>query len=318
MLVLLSTVFVAALIGSVHCVGMCGPIAIYATSSNCSSGSCLSATSRRIGIYQIGRLISYLILGGAAGLIGASVDTGGSLIGLQNLGTQVAGVTLIAIGLWSLLRMFGAPLPVFHLPQRLSASISPLIQRSTRSVPFLKPFALGLATGMLPCGWLFAFVVAAGATASPLSGIAVMGTFWSGNAIVLTLFQLTVSAASQTFLKRHQGWITATLAIVVGILSLTNRVSLQAMNRPALEATTLVNAISDTNGATESPKCSCCEKQKESESFTLVQNALKDLAEEKLPCCKPTTQPSAKQESRTETTTTTSTVAPLVRKGEGL
>ena len=83
---LLATVFAASLVGSMHCIGMCGPfVAFY-------SGADGSAGARRLlshAAYSGGRLLTYVIFGLAAGAIGAVLDVAGSLAGGQRIAASI-------------------------------------------------------------------------------------------------------------------------------------------------------------------------------------------------------------------------------------
>ncbi len=104
MLPLIIAVFLASLIGSVHCVGMCGPLAILA-------GSTHGTSQRRWGTivaYHGGRVVSY-------GLAGAVVVGDGGwdrvdwrLVGAQQLAAKLAGGSMLVIGLLSLVRLMVA------------------------------------------------------------------------------------------------------------------------------------------------------------------------------------------------------------------
>jgi sulfite exporter TauE/SafE len=81
---------------------------------------------------------------------------------------------------------------------------------------------LGCLTGVLPCGWLYAFVVLAAGTAQPSLGAAVMALFWLGSVPVL----LGVSWAANWILgrfHRHASGVTAVLLITVGLLTVSQR-----------------------------------------------------------------------------------------------
>ena len=73
---MLLAVVTASLLGSGHCAGMCGPLALMA-----SIGPATSAQlARRMSFYHVGRLIGYMSLGAAVGGVGAAMDWGGELV----------------------------------------------------------------------------------------------------------------------------------------------------------------------------------------------------------------------------------------------
>ncbi len=109
MLTLAMAVLLASLVGSLHCVGMCGPFALWATQGGRSHVTIAS--------YHLGRLTTYLSAGLAAGLLGSAVAIGGDLAGLQSFAAKLAGGLLIFLGLSRLLLL----LPVFRPPAAVAA-----------------------------------------------------------------------------------------------------------------------------------------------------------------------------------------------------
>jgi uncharacterized protein len=100
MLTILVAVFVASLLGSFHCACMCGPIAIWSSGTGSTQSTKMHIV--KISGYHLGRLITYLILGAIAGLAGTAVGYVGETAGVQSAAARVAGVTMIAMGLWRL------------------------------------------------------------------------------------------------------------------------------------------------------------------------------------------------------------------------
>lgn len=210
-------ILIASVMGSVHCAGMCGPIAVMA--SRCSQGR---QKKECLGLYQFGRLTSYLGLGLMAGALGAALDLGGRVVGWQQLAAYVAGGSLILMGLLTLLRTTGVRLPHHQLPRFMVKSFNQIRVGLSHLSPRWRAWMLGALTGALPCGWLYAFVLLAAGTAKPWLGAAVMGLFWMGSVPVL----LGIAWAAQWALgrvQRHASWITAVLVITVGVLTVSQR-----------------------------------------------------------------------------------------------
>ncbi|MEZ4456627.1 MAG: sulfite exporter TauE/SafE family protein [Gemmatimonadales bacterium] len=74
--------------------------------------------------------------------------------------------------------------------------------------PLGRASLLGLVTAALPCGWLFAFVAAAAATADPLRGALTMAVFWTGT--------VPAVAGAGLMLARLAGPLRARLPLVSG------------------------------------------------------------------------------------------------------
>ena len=104
MTALLLTVFVASVVGSLHCIGMCGPFVAFYSGADGSGGA------RRLfshAAYSGGRLLTYAVFGIAAGAVGAALDVAGSLAGFQRIAAIIAGVTMILWGVFALLQIRG-------------------------------------------------------------------------------------------------------------------------------------------------------------------------------------------------------------------
>src|SRR6056297_1878853 len=103
MWILIGGVVTASLLGSMHCVGMCGPLAIWASGAG-DSAHVGDATRRgkvlgNLSLYHFGRLTTYVIAGLIAGGIGSLVDVGGEMLGFQLAAARVVGGLMIVIGL---------------------------------------------------------------------------------------------------------------------------------------------------------------------------------------------------------------------------
>lgn len=219
---LVATVFVASLLGSLHCAGMCGPFVAFAVGQPAEGQS-------RIGLqlaYHGGRLITYMLLGGVAGSLGALLDMTSALAGLQPVAMVLAGGLMIALGVTELLRHFGHRIAHVTPPQWLAK----LVHRGQRLAMALRPtrraLAIGLLTTLLPCGWLYAFALTAAGTGSPAYGAIVMAVFWVGTLPVLVSLGASVQLALGTF-GRRLPLVTAAALIAVGLITIAGRLGLE-------------------------------------------------------------------------------------------
>ncbi len=218
----LLTVFVASLAGSLHCIGMCGPFVAFYSGTDGSGGA------RRLvshTVYSGGRLLTYAVFGLAAGSVGAALDIAGSLAGFQRVAAVLAGATMILWGILALLQVRGVR--VFkHFAS--SGRISKLLRRGFSLVsdkpPVVRAGAVGLLSGFLPCGWLWAFVVTAAGTGSALEGAAVMAAFWAGTVPALLAVGLGAQLVSGP-LRRHVPVVTAILLVSLGLSAILGRPS---------------------------------------------------------------------------------------------
>ncbi|MEO8413172.1 MAG: sulfite exporter TauE/SafE family protein [Ginsengibacter sp.] len=188
---LIIAAFTVGLLGSFHCVGMCGPIAL---SLPLSSNSFWSKFSGAL-LYNAGRIVTYAIFGLLFGIIGKSV----ALFGYQQWLSVILGALIIIF---------------IVLPKRISSSFNNKNVilaffgkiRSALGKLFLRKnysslFSIGLLNGLLPCGLVYmaaAVAVAAGDVVNSVSfmiffGLGTLPMMWSiaffGNYISISLRQ---------------------------------------------------------------------------------------------------------------------------------
>jgi sulfite exporter TauE/SafE len=80
-------------------------------------------------------------------------------------------------------------------------------------------------SGLLPCGWLYAYVLIAASTQNPLSGVIIMGVFWLGTVPALIIFARILKKLNSIWLKRIPK-ITALIIILLGLMTISGRVSM--------------------------------------------------------------------------------------------
>lgn len=180
-LALAATVLGSSLLGSAHCAGMCGGLALAAIGPDDGARA-----PRQVG-YHGGRLVSYAALGVVAGLVGQVVDDAGVLVGVQRVAAVVAGVMIALFGLATVLRALGVRVPSAGVPRPLIVAAQRVHVWTLRLPPKHRGVPIGLATPLLPCGWLYAFAAIAAASASPWLGALIMGAFWLGTVPAVVL-----------------------------------------------------------------------------------------------------------------------------------
>lgn len=232
MWLLFSAVGTASLLGSLHCVGMCGPLAIWASGGG--EQRARSQIAFAASLYHVGRMVTYLLAGFIAGALGSLLDIGGQALGLQLAAARVVGVAMIAIGLLQLVRITQAGFPWLHswlltggkmwsaLTGSARGSAVPISTSRTRGAASpslisglllkLRPYvfqlplagrglATGLLTALLPCGWLYLFALVAAGTGSPLMGTIVLFAFWLGTVPALVGLVTGTQALAHKFRK---------------------------------------------------------------------------------------------------------------------
>lgn len=213
---LVAGVLLASLLGSVHCAAMCGAF------------TCLFATrTGREGrhahvAYNSGRLISYVLLGTLAGAVGGRVDLAGQHAGIVNAAPIIAGVLMVVWGAGAFAAELGVKVPVTLAPEWAKRFLGRVLVASRERSATVRALVLGLVTTLLPCGWLYTFVVVAGGTGSPLRGAVVMVAFWAGTVPML----VTVGAGAARVLgpmARRLPLVSAGLVLSLGLLSIAGK-----------------------------------------------------------------------------------------------
>ena len=230
---LILAVFVASLLGSLHCAGMCGPFVAFATLRTKDAPLGQNRGSWRLqAAYHSGRLLAYSALGLLAGVLGAALNLGGSLVGIGRLAGIGAGVLLVVVGASRILALYGVKLPPIPGNSVLRSAVAFCSGTASRYAPVHRAWAIGLLTTLLPCGWLYAFVAVAAGTGNALLGVLVMVTFWLGTVPILA----GIGAGIGGFMMRAGRSFQFAIALVViglGLNSIAGRFTMPASRRAA-------------------------------------------------------------------------------------
>jgi sulfite exporter TauE/SafE len=189
---ILIAAFTLGILGSFHCVGMCGPIALSLPVYH------LGKQGRILGIllYNVGRALTYSLLGSFLGALGMGV----MLAGYQQTLSIVLGILLLISAIFPFLKnkeTFTVSLP--RIAQWLKARFSYLFKKRS----FAALFAIGILNGLLPCGLVYMALAGATATGDILLGALFMAVFGLGT--LPAMFGVTLfSSLSLAFRKRMQ------------------------------------------------------------------------------------------------------------------
>lgn len=194
---------VLGLVGSLHCAGMCGPLAIAVPATG---GTRTSFAAGRLA-YNFGRLTTYSLLGVFFGLIGISFD----LFGLQRWVSIASGAALLAGLAVSVRRSLNPPL--FKVIGRLRSSLGLLLKRRSIGSAFL----LGLLNGFLPCGLVYVAGAAAAAGGSLAGSVGYMLLFGLGTVPTMLSIGLAGGAMRLSSRLRFQSLVPIGIG-VLGVL----------------------------------------------------------------------------------------------------
>lgn len=181
---LVATLF-SSLVGSLHCVGMCTPFAILSMGP---VGTKQSRSVLRLSSYHLGRLMTYLTLGTAVAFLSSFASSLGGGGGSFPIVGVLVGLTMIGIGIARLFKTYAWKSPVRHSlwSQRWTGLIIRFRKSYSGGPVWMGAFLWGATSTLLPCGWLYVFVLAAAAAPSLAMTLAMMAAFWLGTLPLLT------------------------------------------------------------------------------------------------------------------------------------
>ena len=199
--------FFIGLVGSLHCIGMCGPIAIALPVPDSNN---LSFFTGRI-LYNLGRVVTYSFLGAVLGLLGGRI----ALAGAQQVVSIILGVVIIiSVLLPQKYKNYFAQHPLIQkLAQPLKANIGVLFKKGTFSAMFL----IGILNGFLPCGLVYVALAGAIASGDAISGAAVMILFGLGTVPAMfaaTIMGKFINVGIRTKIRKA----VPILAIILGLI----------------------------------------------------------------------------------------------------
>lgn len=192
-LLIIVTAFLLGVMGSLHCAAMCSGIAGMLHAGHRHAGhrlpggnpGNLSQAWLAAMAYNGGRVLSYMIAGALAALLGFSLS---GLMGRQladNIMQMSAGLMMIAAGLY-LSGWWNALAPFERLGLRFWRQLRPLTTRLLPITSYPGAVAAGMLWGWLPCGLVYSALVLVMVSGSPLIGAAAMGAFGLGTLPMLT------------------------------------------------------------------------------------------------------------------------------------
>lgn len=199
----LGMLFVIGLLTSVHCIAMCGGINLTQSTMAAKGGTGVVRSNLA---YNIGRVISYTVIGGIVGGIGSVVSFSGPLRGAV---TVIVGVFMIIMAL----SMLGVFRPFRKLPLHLPAG---LYRKLSGSAAGKSSFVIGLLNGLMPCGPLQSMQIYALSTGSMLRGALSMLLFSLGTVPLM----LGLGVFSGRLNKKSAGTMLTVSAILVFVIGI--------------------------------------------------------------------------------------------------
>lgn len=192
-------------LGSFHCIGMCGPIAL---AIPVKRGSALSMITGSF-IYNFGRMITYAILGMLFGLIGQGI----SFAGWQNALSIALGIFILIMLLFPKLSLLSGNFGlVLRALEKIKSSIRTLFGIHNMGSLML----IGILNGLLPCGLVYLGIAGAMATGNSFDGALFMAAFGLGTFPAMVALTLVRNYISIRFRER----IRSAVPVFVGAMAI--------------------------------------------------------------------------------------------------
>lgn len=168
--------FILGLLGSFHCMGMCGPIAFLLPVEHKKP----TKKALQVSVYHAGRLFAYGLIGLLLGLVGKSFD----LFGLQQQLSIVVGAAMIVMVVitYYIGMNFTVTKPLYRLVGKLKSAMGKEIKKKT----FDAFFTMGFLNGLLPCGLVYMAVIGAIGSGNAMEGAVYMMFFGLGTVPLMT------------------------------------------------------------------------------------------------------------------------------------
>ena len=176
---LISYAFLMGFIGSFHCVGMCGAIALSLPVKS------LLTHQRNIGLvlYNLGRVITYSLIGVLFGLIGRTFYLGG----FQKMVSIIIGISII---IYLVLTFLLKKSIQVNFINKFNYKVQSILSKYLSKQNLKNTFVIGLLNGLLPCGMVYFALAGALASGSIIKGIVFMMMFGLGTIPLMLLVSL--------------------------------------------------------------------------------------------------------------------------------
>ena len=204
---MLLSALVLGLLGSLHCLGMCGPIAFMLPLDRQNNTKKLFQLS----LYHLGRIMAYSLMGLAFGLVGK----GFYLFGIQQKISVVIGAIMIVLVLVPSrkLNKFSLAKPIYKLINKVKQRLGQELKKRTPDT-FL---TIGFLNGFLPCGLVYMALLGAIAMANIGEGALYMALFGLGTVPLMTSIVYFSSLFGKKAKMKIQKLIPA-FVVIIGLL----------------------------------------------------------------------------------------------------
>lgn len=227
---------ILGMLGSFHCVGMCGPIAFMLPVDRTNS----TKKVFQILTYHFGRILAYSTIGLVFGLVGKSLY----IFGLQQQLSIGIGVLMIVVILMPtrIFNKYNFSKPIYRLISKVKSAMGQAFKKKTADT-FL---TIGFLNGFLPCGLVYMAVFASLGMESAWKGSLYMGLFGIGTIPLMTSAIYLGKFLNNTVKQRIQKAIPV-FVVVIGILFILRGLGLGIPYLSPAPVTEMVQGAIDCN-----------------------------------------------------------------------
>lgn len=204
---MLLSALVLGLMGSLHCIGMCGPIAFMLPVNQTN----MYKKAGQVFIYHFGRLMAYGIIGALFGLLGKGLY----IFGIQQKLSILIGVLMIlAVTIpYKSISRFGLSKPAYRVIGKIKNSLGKALKKKTTDT-FL---TIGFLNGFLPCGLVYMALLGAIAMGTAVEGSIYMILFGLGTVPLMTA-AVYLSGVLKDSAKQRIRKLIPVFVVIIGVL----------------------------------------------------------------------------------------------------
>ena len=204
---MLMSAIILGLLGSFHCVGMCGPIAFMLPVDRTNS----TRKILQISTYHFGRLLAYSLIGLFFGLVGKSLY----IFGIQQQLSIAIGILMIVVVLIpaKTFNTYNFSRPIYRFISKIKSALGAALKKKTADT-FL---TIGFLNGFLPCGLVYMAVFGSIATANVTQGSLYMALFGLGTIPLMTT-AIYLGKFLNTKIKQRIQKAIPVFIVVIGLL----------------------------------------------------------------------------------------------------
>jgi len=198
---------ILGLVSSLHCVGMCGPIAMMLPVDRQNK----TRKTLQIILYHLGRLLSYGFLGLIFGLIGRSLY----LAGIQQQLSIVIGILIVSVAMIPerIFARYNFSKPIYRVISYVKTSLGKQFKnRSNKSI-----FTIGILNGFLPCGMVYVALFGALAMQNAIYGMLFMMLYGLGTVPLMSIVVYFSSYIKNSF-EKNLTKVIPVITLCVGVL----------------------------------------------------------------------------------------------------